>query len=192
MKRIYLALLVLLAFIALPAQAQFKWGIKGGANVANVHFKDLPSNLKSENISGFHIGPMVEWTVPLVGVGLDFSLLYSQMGMDIGNTTIKSDYLDVPLNLKWKFGVPIAKIYLAAGPFVGFRLGGAKIWDVISSQIDAKTFSAGLNMGAGIELVKHLQVGVNYHLGMTDNYSIAKLGSDGKNRGWQISAALLF
>ena len=94
--------------------------------------------------------------------------------------------------MKWKFGVPIAKIYLAAGPFVGFRLGGAKIWDVISSQIEAKTFSAGLNMGAGIELVKHLQVGVNYHLGMTDNYSIAKLGSDGKNRGWQISAALLF
>lgn len=48
MKRIYLTLVVLLAFIAMPAQAQFKWGVKGGANVANVHFKDLPSELKSK------------------------------------------------------------------------------------------------------------------------------------------------
>ena len=166
--------------------------MKGGAHVANVHFKDLPSELKSKNISGFHIGPTAEWTIPVVGLGLDFSLLYSKMGMDIGNTTIKSDYLDIPLNLKWKIGIPAAKVFVAAGPFVGFRLGGGKIWEVISNQIEAKTFSAGLNMGGGVELIQHLQIGVNYHLGMTDNYSIAKLGSDGKNRGWQISAALLF
>lgn len=30
MKRVYLLILALVAWMAVPAQAQFKWGIKGG------------------------------------------------------------------------------------------------------------------------------------------------------------------
>ena len=62
-------------------------------------------------------------------------------------------------------------------------------------QVKAKNFSAGLNFGAGVELISHLQVGFNYGLGLTDNYSIEKVNlSDGagKNRGWSITAAILF
>lgn len=192
MKRISLFLLALIALISLPAQAKLKWGVKGGANISNVHLKELPEAVKTKNFTGFHLGPMIEATVPLVGIGFDFSLLYSQMGTEIGTTKIKTNYLDVPLNLKWKFGTPMAKVYAAAGPFVGFRLGDGKVWDIVATQIEEKSFSAGLNIGAGVELAQHLQIGATYHWGMTDNYSIAKVGSDGKNRCWQISAAILF
>ena len=106
--------------------------------------------------------------------------------------------MDVPVNLKWKLGLPVMKVYLAAGPYVGFRVGGNKIWELPGSMVDqvkTKSFSAGLNFGAGVELISHLQVGLNYGLGLTNNYSMESLSltkSDGKNRGWSVTAAILF
>ena len=192
MKRVYLLILALVAWMAVPAQAQFKWGIKGGANISSIHFTNLPENFSTENLTGFHIGPTIELMAPLVGLGFDASILYSQTGMEIGTQTVKSDYLNIPVNLKWKIGIPAVKVFAAAGPYVGFRLGGGKIWDVVSDQIESKSFSAGLNIGAGVELIQHLQISATYQLGLTDNYSIKKLEIDGKNRGWLISAAILF
>ena len=63
---------------------------------------------------------------------------------------------------------------------------------VVEGQQRAKSFNAGLNLGAGVELIKHLQVGFNYALGLTDDYSASKLELNGKNRGWSITAAILF
>lgn len=192
MKRVYLLILALVAWMAVPAQAQFKWGLKGGANISSIHFSDLPETFSTDNLTGFHIGPTIELMAPLVGLGFDASILYSQTGMEIGTQTVKSDYLNIPVNLKWKIGIPAVKVFAAAGPYVGFRLGGGKIWDVLSDQIESKSFSAGLNIGAGVELIQHLQISATYQLGLTDNYSIKKLEIDGKNRGWLISAAILF
>lgn len=192
MKRVYLLILALVAWMAVPAQAQFKWGIKGGANISSIHFTNLPENFSTENLTGFHIGPTIELMAPLVGLGFDASILYSQTGMEIGTQTVKSDYLNIPVNLKWKIGIPAVKVFAAAGPYVGFRLGGGKIWDVLSDQIESKSFSAGLNLGAGVELIQHLQISATYQLGLTDNYSVKQLKIDGKNRGWMISAAILF
>lgn len=192
MKRFYLLMLILFSIVALPAQAQFSWGIKGGANISSLHFSDLPETFSKSNITGFHIGPTIELIAPVVGLGFDASILYSQTGVEMGRQKIKNDYLDIPVNLKWKFGLPSLKVYLAAGPYVGFRLGGAKVWEVISDQISSKSFSAGLDFGAGVELFRHLQVGVNYQLGLTENYSMKNLNIGGKNRGWQLSAAILF
>lgn len=187
-------------FMALPAKAQIKFGIKGGLNISSVHFNS--DILKADNVTGFQVGPMIETTLPLVGVGLDAAILYSQKGLEantgLSKTSMKTDYIDVPVNLKWKFGLPIVKVYLAAGPYVGFRVGGDKFWEVpgsVKSQIKTKSFSAGLNFGAGVELIKHLQVGINYGLGLTDNYSLETVDlskSVGKNRGWSVTAAILF
>ena len=194
-------MVALLALMALTANAQLKFGIKGGVNISSVHFNS--DVLKADNVTGFQVGPMIETTLPLVGVGIDAAVLYSQKGLEttsVGGvkTSMKTDYIDVPVNLKWKFGLPIVKAYLAAGPYIGFRVGGDKFWDIpgsVADQVKAKNFSAGLNFGAGVELISHLQVGFNYGLGLTDNYSIEKVNlSDGagKNRGWSITAAILF
>lgn len=197
MKKKIIAFLCAVAFlaVAIPAQAQLRFGVKGGLNITSVHFdSDL---LKSDNVTGFHIGPMIEATMPLLGFGFDAALLYSQKGMESSSsgvkTTMKTSYIDVPVNLKWKFGLPIVKAYLAAGPYASFRVGGDKIWNVLSDQLETKSFGAGLNFGAGVEVFNHLQVGFNYELGLTDNFSAKKLDlSSNKNRGWTISAAILF
>ena len=193
-----LVLIILMAFIAVPAKSQLKFGVKGGLNISSVHLNS--DNLKADNVTGFQIGPMIETTIPLIGVGLDAAILYSQKGMDVKSetgtsTNVKTDYIDVPVNLKWKFGLPIIKGYLAAGPYIGFRVGGDKFWEIPGSvvgQVKAKNFSAGLNFGAGVELISHLQVGINYGLGLTDNYSAEKYDLNAKNRGWSVTAAILF
>ncbi len=172
--------------------------MKGGLNISSVHLnKDI---LKTDNVTGFQIGPMMEATVPLIGVGMDIAVLYSQKGTGVALTDgvsadVNTDYIDVPLNLKWKFGLPIVKGYFAAGPYVGFRIGGDKVWDIpgnVVGQVEAKSFGAGLNFGAGVELISHLQVGINYTLGLTDNYSVKVLDLNAKNRGWGVTAAFLF
>ena len=193
-----LVLIILMAFIAVPVKSQLKFGVKGGLNISSVHLNS--DILKADNVTGFQIGPMIETTIPLIGVGLDAAILYSQKGMDVKSetgtsTNVKTDYIDVPVNLKWKFGLPIIKGYLAAGPYIGFRVGGDKFWEIPGSvvgQVKAKNFSAGLNFGAGVELISHLLVGINYGLGLTDNYSAEKYDLNAKNRGWSITAAILF
>ena len=193
-------LVALCGLIAIPANAQFRIGVKGGLNVSSVHIdKEL---LDASNVTGFHIGPMIE-LMSGTGLGLDAAILYSQKGLEakgVGSVkhSMKTDYLDVPVNLKWKFGLPIVKAYLAAGPYVGFRVGGDKFWEMPGSVVDqvkAKTFSAGVNLGVGVELIRFLQVGFTYGLGLTDNYSVDK-GSlsegAGKSRGWSLTAAILF
>ena len=191
-----LVLVILMVFIAVPAKSQLKFGVKGGLNISSVHMKS--DILKADNVTGFQIGPMIETTIPLMGIGLDAAILYSQKGVDmktegtVTSTSMKTDYLDIPVNLKWKFGIPLVKAYLSAGPYVGFRVGGDKIWNVLGEQIKAKNFSAGLNFGVGAELISHLQVGINYGLGLTDNYSSDKFDMKAKNRGWSITAAVLF
>lgn len=196
MKKIVgIVLIALMALVAIPAKSQIKFGIKGGVNISSVHFsKEVVS---SDNVTGFNIGPMLEVMTPVMGIGFDAAILYSQKGVGVkgNNKDIKNDYIDVPVNLKWKFGLPIIKGFLTAGPYVGFRVGGNKIWDIpgaVGNQLEAKSFNAGLNFGAGIELIKHLQVGFNYGLGLTDDYSASKIDLNGKNRGWSITAAVLF
>ncbi|SEG17699.1 MULTISPECIES: porin family protein [Parabacteroides] len=198
MKKIAgLLLIALFALTVVPAKAQVKFGIKGGVNISSVHFnKDI---LNSSNVTGFQVGPMIEAMMPMFGMGIDAAVLYSQKGVDASNSinskSLKTDYLDIPVNLKWKFGLPIVKVYLAAGPYIGFRVGGDKIWDIpgqIDGELKAKNFNAGLNFGAGVELIKHLQVGFNYGLGLTDDFSASKVDLKAKNRGWSVTAAILF
>ncbi|MDH6389652.1 outer membrane protein assembly factor BamA [Parabacteroides sp. PFB2-12] len=202
MKKVFSLLVVLLVTsYAFTANAQLRFGLKGGVNISTVHFSDVRENWNPNNVTGFHIGPMIEATVPLLGLGFDAALLYTQKGMEpqgveigdtkIGDDAIKIDYIDVPIHLRWKIDLPLIKPYLATGPYFGFRLSKDKVWSVLEDQIKAKTFGMGWDFGAGVELFNHLQVGFNYGLGLTDNYKLGKK-EGGKNRGWMISAAIMF
>ena len=104
MKRIINVLLVAVCIaMAMPAQAQLKWGVKGGLNVSKVTFdSDL---LKSDNMAGFFIGPMAEFTIPVVGLGVDGSLLFSQKGVKADSDASKQYGFDIPVNLKYNIGL---------------------------------------------------------------------------------------
>ena len=141
----------------MPAQAQLKWGVKGGVNVAKVTFDD--KLLKSDNMAGFFIGPMAEFTIPVVGLGIDGSLLFSQKGIKADNDAVKQYGLDIPVNLKYNIGLgSLLGIYLAAGPDFYFDFKGNE------NGYDKRRAMVGVNVGAGLKLVKHLQIGFNYNI----------------------------
>ncbi|MEI3342985.1 MAG: outer membrane beta-barrel protein [Coprobacter fastidiosus] len=141
--------------------------------------------MKVDNLSGFFVGPMIEFKFPVFGLGVDGSLLYSQTKMKFINETTnigvtnKQHELDIPVNLKWSHSLlKLIGIYLAAGPDFSFNLKsdniGSDLADIAVStvqedktSIKRKAANVGLNFGAGIILVKHLQVGFNYNLPLT-------------------------
>ncbi len=200
MKKIFSAFMVMaLLLITIPANAQFKFGVKGGLNISKLSVsKDI---LKSDNQTGFFIGPMAEFTIPIVGLGVDVAALYNQSGVATVsgsegevNSTLKT--VEIPINLKWTFGLgSTAGVYVAAGPQFGFNVGDRIIQDIYEFKKNNTTF----NVGAGVKLIRHLQIGVNYNFGLSRVASI--IGNDEskefagekiRNNTWQISLAYLF
>lgn len=201
MKKNLLIMAVLLLCTA-TASAQLKFGLKAGVNLAEASLST--DVFKTSNMTGFQVGPTLEFMVPMLGVGLDASLLYSQQGFKLENAdntgeaieqTIRQNSLDIPVNFKYKFSIVVAGAYLSAGPYARFNLSNN-----LKNTWDSKSFGAGLNFGAGIELLSKLQLGINYQLGLTDDYGgdFSEIGWNdlkklkGKSRVWSISATYFF
>ena len=77
MKKIYSTIVMAaVLLLAMPAQAQVKFGFRGGANLVNMKLSgDFTNNLAKDNRAGFYIGPTVKFTVPIVGLSMDASAL---------------------------------------------------------------------------------------------------------------------
>ena len=76
MKKIFGALMIAVCIgMAMPAQAQIHFGVKGGLNLSKASFSNVSENFKKDNFTGFFIGPMAEFNIPIVGLGVDASLL---------------------------------------------------------------------------------------------------------------------
>ena len=163
MKKIFGALMIAICIaMAMPAQAQIHFGVKGGLNLSKASFSNVSENFKKDNFTGFFIGPMAEFNIPIVGLGVDASLLFAQRGIKVseGNDdiTVKQNGIDIPVNLKYTIGLgSLAGIYLAAGPDFYFDFEK-------KSGIDKKKAEVGINVGAGLKLLNHLQVGANYNI----------------------------
>lgn len=194
-------LLMLFAFTT-NVQAQLKLGLRAEAGLNKATFEK--ESFAVENLNAFKVGPMVEFVTPVLGLGVDAALLYSNEKMNVENFEAKQllevnqHYLDVPVNLKYKLGIisPL-KLYVAAGPYMQFKVGkGDFKWEEFKTNFEEKKFSAGVNVGVGAEVLSRVQVGVNYRVKLTDEYAVSTPELDdlmNKNAGfWSVSAALLF
>ena len=177
--------------VAMPAQAQLiKFGVKGGVNLSKIDW-DGGYKGNKDNATGFFIGPMAEVTIPIVGLGVDGALLFSQKGKDDGKQT----GLDIPINLKYTIGLgSLFGVYVAAGPDFYFNFKGDKKYIDEAVELKNKKAQVGINLGAGVKLIKHLQIGFNYNIPFGDSYTLKAAGEalGAKNKTWQISAAYIF
>ena len=183
MKKIILMVAVAL-MMAAPAQAQLiKFGVKGGVNVSELDFKGGYEGNK-DNATGFFIGPMAEFTLPVVGLGIDGAVMFSQRG----KSETKEQGFEVPVNLKYTLGLgSMAGVYVAAGPDFFFNLK-----DVEGGE--AKKTQVALNLGVGLKLLSKLQAGVVYQIPMGDSFEWKDANSaiTAKNKTWQVSLAYMF
>ena len=191
-----------LVCFAVPAQAQFKFGLKGGVNITDMSFNS--DVLEASNRTGFFIGPTVKFTLPLLGFGVDVSALYDQREAELkdSDAKLKQKAINVPINLRYDIGLgSLAAVYLAAGPQFGFNVGDKSqtlVENVSEWTLKSSNFS--VNLGAGVMLLRHLQVGFNYNIvcGKTGDVTVINTVSGAyesfRNRSntWQISAAYYF
>ena len=200
MKKLFtLVALIAATLVAVPAQAQFKFGLKGGLNVTDMSFSS--DVVEASNRAGFFIGPTVKFTLPVVGLGIDASALYDQREAELkgSDEKIKQQAINIPVNLRYDIGLgSLAAVYLAAGPQFGFNIGDKHqtlVQDVSEWKLNTSNFS--VNVGLGVMLLSHLQIGANYNIvcGKTGEVTVfdgAKEAFRGRSNTWQVSAAYYF
>ncbi|MCQ2082983.1 MAG: PorT family protein [Bacteroidaceae bacterium] len=175
-----LAVICMAALCCTSAMAQFNWGIRGGVNMVDNDITAINAeNAQSkDSYTGFFFGPMAEIQVPILGIGLDASLLYQQKGMELSDKeTMKQQQIAVPLYLKYSLGLGnLASVFVQGGAQLNYNIGD------LSSQIEEQkagseeiefreyvlkknTFS--VNVGAGVKVMGHLQAAVNYNIPTT-------------------------
>ena len=193
------------------AEAQVKFGIKGGLNVTSMSLDSIV--LDAENRAGFFIGPTLKFTLPVVGLGIDASALYDQReakakaeveGAEV-ESNFKTQSVNIPINVRYGFGLgSTASIFLFAGPQFGFNVGDKNqsiFKDMGEWRLKSSTFS--VNVGVGAMLLSHLQLSANYNIacGKTGDMTVSKaLGETGQNlfskngrtNAWQIGLAYYF
>lgn len=214
------ALIVCAMLLAAPATQAggFKIGPKVGLNVNKFSLSDKESNLDNNNRCGFTAGVDAQFTVPLIGVGADVSVMYTRRNsqtktpiFDATTNKVSSyetenthyDYISVPVHLMYKLDLPainkIAAPYVLTGPDFSFRVSKE-----IMDDFKAKKCNVGWDFGIGVELIQHLQIGATYTLGMNKavkyvgmvNSTVGSIdthtGIKGNTNGWTISAAWMF
>lgn len=199
MKKIFAVVLLAVAF-AMPSKAQFSWGIQAGLNMSNISVKDAADNVGTvvKSRTGFFVGPTVKFTLPLVGLGIDASALYDQREGKAGDETIKSQSIQIPINVRYGFGLgSVAEVFAFAGPQFGFKLSGDKDFGVAEWTLKSSNLSA--NIGIGATVLSKLQAKLNYNiaLGKTGEVDATVAGvtkeiSSAKFNAWQVSLAWFF
>ena len=199
-------------FAASSAQAQVKFGLKGGLNVTNMSLNS--EVFDADNQTGFFIGPTVKFTLPIVGLGIDASALYDQRDAKVKveegdgasvESKIKNQSINIPINLRYGVGLgSTASIYLFAGPQFGFNVGDKNqslYKDVAQWRLKSSTFS--VNVGLGAMLLSHLQISANYNIacGKTGETTMSDVAGEtvqqmfkkrGRANAWQIGLAYYF
>ena len=166
------------------------FGVKAGVLGNKANISGMRDQFKEESLTGFQVGPMLQYQTGFHGIALDFSLLYVERGIKLTNTSnrrsadIKTQSIDIPIELKWEMGISNN-----FDLFLGWR----------STEV-------GLNLGGGVKIVNHLMVSCYYNIGLTQSAKHNIGGNkhdaidqifdgdvfESKNRYWQLSLAYVF
>lgn len=184
MKKVLITIVLLLSVVFSVSAQSVRWGLKGGASFIDMN-KDYTSG------TGWFVGPMLDVSLPLVGFSVDVSVLYHRYYHEIDfdgmpNQDFTDKYLELPLNVKWTFfnGKSFG-LYLGAGPQLTYMDMGAY----------NNHWAASFNLGGGVNLHRHFQVGINYNLPLGRTFEKWMDGGpphDVKRKGLWLSLAYLF
>lgn len=181
-----------------PAAAQVHFGIKGG--LTTTQMKDKNSLLDSKNHTAWNAGLMLDLNIPKVNLGLEVSALYrhnASIKTKNQESSSKIIYIDIPIYLRYRLAIPTVERYVAPIVFTGPNISLlVKDDSKIKSPDNSKTrFS--WDVGAGVDLFKHLRVTASYGIGMKKAMEV--IGKEyegghveGKDHCWTVTAAYMF
>ena len=205
--------LSILFFLPIGLYAQL--GMKAGINIANEinSFSDagIRAGFNTTHLSGYQIGLIYQIMPKRSGFGVDTGVSISQKGSTFSDSTnitnvIKQgyrelDYLDIPLNLRYRLSLGLIGIYGFAGIYGAYALSGKTVNEKTNSILKT-SYSAfkdhldyGYNFGAGFEFFKKIQFGATISQGIK-NTSTAVNGlptpTTSTNRVYSVNLVYLF
>jgi hypothetical protein len=152
------------AVLVLPqiAAADVRFGIKAGANIANVN-GDFGTALENwQSTLGFCGGIFLELNLGRV-LTIQPEVLYTMKGADTGTGKLTFDYLEIPILLKLRIPTGSLHPFVFAGPAFGFTLraliDGVKISDMPSADYSGV-------LGAGLQLGRSIHIDARYTMGL--------------------------
>lgn len=163
-----LAILVVGVFallMALPqtSAAGIKFGLKGGANIANVNGNWDEALGEWKSTVGFCGGIFLELNFGKI-LTIQPEVLYTMKGAgDAGDGKLKFDYIEIPVLLKVRIPTGSVHPFIFAGPAFGFNLK-ALLEGVEISDMPKADYSAIL--GGGLQLGRSIHIDVRYTMGL--------------------------
>jgi len=184
-----------MCLLSLQAAAQFHVGVKAGANVTKVDGKSFKDEFKS----GYMLGGFAEiklskkiWIQPEFLINQYKTQLDTNYNNLIGNifngmTSVKLDYLSIPLLINYRLGGGL--ISLQAGPQYGVLID--KNNSILQNTNNAFrngdfSFLGGVQLKAGA-----FRINGRYFVGLNNINDITN-DSKWKNQGFQLSVGLTF
>lgn len=208
LKRILAVMAIALGLTAPTASAMgpLKFGVKVGTEINSLKFNE--DAFKSDNRAGFTGGVMLQFVAPIINLGFDASVMYTHRSLSMkysmkdeatgnlisGTNHIGSDFIEIPINLKYQIGIPVigkfVSPFITTGPDFSFLVSKKTVKDM-----KQKNYDLAWNFGIGLSFVDKVQVAASYGLGITNNASADKNTTalyDSKNRFWTVTLAYLF
>jgi hypothetical protein len=194
------------------------FGIKAGVNLSTLPQSGLPYQVDNKNLTGYHAGIIAD--LGFQNFSIQPALFFITKGSsypgivanNTGNTakvttTIKLNYLELPVNLLYKLqATPGVKVYFGGGPYLGYGLSGTWKYPNPTGPIGSYSYKSmsfgtdtlrdyknpdyGFNFITGVELKKRFTIDLNYSLGLGNIGwdQVAKI----RNRSMGLSVGYLF
>lgn len=200
-KKLSLLLIVAALLTSFSAQAKTGFGIgpKVGVSISKLSLTGddvIKKNFDSDNRAGFTAGVQAEYIAPVLGIGADISLMYMYQSTKVEDKKVSGNFFEIPLHAKYQISLPaiesIVAPYIYTGPSVAFKLGGK------DSYGHTKSTQWGWDLGIGLTLIKHLQIGAGYTFGINNiakKFDFVENASNDiklKNNYWTVTAAWMF
>ncbi|MES3629413.1 MAG: porin family protein [Longimonas sp.] len=169
-----LLLVASLGFLLVPQQSHAQIGVVGGLNFESLD--DLSSESASANFessTGYHVG--LAFNRDFAVLGLRLGAIYRRVGEyrfedfdDAGDLLDSESFslstIELPLDLKYRFTLPLVTPYAMAGPQVSFPIGENDLGDGLEDVTLSGNIGAGVEFNlAGLRLTPELR----YEFGVT-------------------------
>ena len=201
------AVMMLLTFAPeANAAGPVRFGLRAGATISSMKFNE--SAFSSSNRMGYSFGPTVMFNLPIVGIGLDASLLFTRRTASVTYTdpedptdyskeNIGRSYIEIPVNMRWNIGLPLVgkfiTPFLLTGPDFSFLVSQKNVKNAWNNR----KFDFAWNFGFGVRLINRLDLQAAYALGINNSDSgdaslYGPVSVSSKNRGWNVGLTWLF
>jgi hypothetical protein len=199
MKKVLLSILTFVT-ISFASEAQTRFGVKAGGNLANMAVASSGISLDTKSILAFHVGGTMEMDLS-ESVFLQPSLLYAQKGFGFSGgssgitseATARFNYIELPVNVMYRV---TDFLTIGAGPYAAYLLSGkakgttaGQSYEDDLDLTESNRLDAGLNLNIGYEVMPSLVINLNYSYGLTN---IDKAGETTKNRVLGLSISKFF